>query len=178
MRRVPVPQNRRTPLQANWAQIFTPVVENLCLQIRYNLRSQHVEIRTCSKTTNSSALQKGTDFVRAFMLGFDVSDALALVRLDDLFIESFDVLDVKTLKGDHMGRAIGRLAGKGGKTKFSIENATKTRIILADHKVHILGSYHSIQVARRAVCDLIMGTPPAKIYGRLRVMQSGTSSRI
>ena len=38
-----------------------------------------------------------------------------------------------------MSRCIGRISGEKGKTKFAIENATRTRIVLADTKIHILG---------------------------------------
>ena len=37
---------------------------------------------------------------------------------------------------------------QNGKTKFTIENATKTRIVIADTRIHILGSYQNIRVAR------------------------------
>lgn len=57
---------------------------------------------------------------------------------------------------------------QSGKTKFTIENATKTRIVLADTRIHILGSFQNIRVARDALCSLILGSPAGKVYSKLR----------
>mmetsp|Transcript_31612 Transcript_31612/g.70330 ORF Transcript_31612/g.70330 Transcript_31612/m.70330 type:complete len:225 (-) Transcript_31612:1988-2662(-) len=167
-RRVPVPQHRMTPLKNAWMQLYKPITENLKLDMRMNLKTKKVEIKTTPQTTNGDVLQKAADFVHAYILGFEVRDAIALLRLDDLYVECFEIKDVKTLRGEHLARCIGRLAGKSGKTKFTIENATRTRIVLADTRIHILGSFQNIRVARDAICSLIMGSPAGKVYSKLR----------
>ncbi|KAJ6752534.1 hypothetical protein OIU85_002906 [Salix viminalis] len=135
-RKVSVPPHRYTPLKKAWMEIYTPVYEQMKIDIRMNLKARKV---------------------------FDVIDAIALLRLDELYVESFEIKDVKTLRGEHLSRAIGRLSGKGGKTKFAIENATKTRIVIADTKIHILGSFQNIKVARDSLCSLILGSPAGKV---------------
>lgn len=167
MRKIWVPGNRYTPLKENWKRILAPLVEHLRLRVRFNLRTRNVELTTFEETKDIGSLQKGADFVKAFTLGFAVEDALALCRLDDLYLESFDVTDVKPLKGDHLARAIGRIAGQAGKMRFAIENQTKTRIVLADSKVHLLGSYQNIRTARRNISSLIMGTKLTTVTGRM-----------
>ena len=194
-RKVLIPPHRMTPLKTSWPKIYPPLVEHLKLQVRMNIKSRAVEIRTSKHTTDSGALQKGEDFVKAFSLGFDVDDAIALLRLDDLYIETFEIKDVKTLTGEHLGRAIGRIAGKDGKTKFAIENASRTRVVLADQKIHILGGFRNIHIARESIVSLILGAPPVstsvwhqnskiadisekgKVYGNLRTVASRMKER-
>lgn len=167
LRKIPIPPHRLTPLKNDWPKIYTPLVEQAGLQVRMNVPRRCVEIRSSKHTTEVGLLQKGADFVKAYALGFEADDAIALLRMDDLFVDSFEIKDVKTLQGDHLSRAIGRLAGKDGRTRFAIENSSRTRIVLADTKIHILGSFNNIKIARDACVSLIMGSPPGKVYAHV-----------
>lgn len=72
-RRIPVPANRYTPLKENWMKIFTPIVEHLGLQIRFNLKSRNVEIRVRRRV----AVSLPTEFSRSEM---KINGCISLIR--------------------------------------------------------------------------------------------------
>ncbi|SCV71342.1 BQ2448_2930 [Microbotryum intermedium] len=205
-RKIGIPPHRMTPLKRDWIKIYTPLVEECGLQVRMNVGRKCVEMKvsflmqvipyvtkrgqrkhcphaelqfsqTSKHTPSPSSLTRASDFLSAYALGFAVEDAIALLRLEELYVESFEIKDVKTLHGDHLSRAIGRIAGHEGKTRFVIENASRTRVVLADTKIHILGTFSNIKIARDAICALILGSPPGKIYAGLRIVASRSRER-
>lgn len=116
-------------------------------------------LQTSKHTKEIGALQKGADFVKAFALGFDVNvcfwlvylpyilcsklypmqDAIALLRLDDLYLDSFEIKDVKTLHGDHLSRAIGKLSVSPQTHGFLCPSLLRTVICpLPDHRWHCI----------------------------------------
>jgi rRNA processing protein Krr1/Pno1 len=55
------------------------------------------------------------------------------------------------------------------KNEYSID------CLLLFSKIHILGSYQNIQNARTSICNLILGSPPSKVYGKLRTVAARTA---
>ncbi|KAK0666473.1 hypothetical protein QBC41DRAFT_325676 [Cercophora samala] len=177
-RKIPIPPNRMSALKINWSKIYPPLVDHCKLQVRMNVKDKRVELRSSRATVSNEALQMGADFISAFAMGFDIDDAIALLRLDSLYIQSFDIKDVKqTLGPDALGRAIGRIAGKDGKMKFAIENATKTRVVLAGSRVHILGAFENITMARESIVSLVLGQQPGKAFNSLRIIAGRMKER-
>jgi RNA-binding protein PNO1 len=166
-----------TPLRKDWMKIYTPLVEQMGLLVRMNLKKKSVDVKCSDETIDIGAVQKAADFVKAYGLGFEVDDAISLLRLEDIYIDTFEIKDVKTLNGDNLSRAIGRIVGKDGKTKFTIENTSRTRIVVADTKIHILGSFQNIKIARDAISNLILGASPGKVYSKLRTISTRMKER-
>lgn len=92
-RTVRVPSHRYTPLRNSWEKIVATIVENLTLDIRMNTKRRLVELRTNKDTPDLLNIQRASDFLKSFMLGFDLNDSIAMLRLDDLYLESFEIKD-------------------------------------------------------------------------------------
>ena len=52
-----------------------------------------------------------------------------------------------------------------------------TRQLTSHRKIHILGSFQNIKIARDAIVSLILGSPPGKVYAGLRTVASRMKQR-
>jgi hypothetical protein len=95
VRKIIVPSRRIGPLRETWKELIAPLVTHMGLQVRFNTQTKQIELKVGPATKDIAAIQKGQDYCRAFVLGFELKDAVALLRMDDLFIDGFDVDDVK-----------------------------------------------------------------------------------
>lgn len=94
-RRVLVPMNRMKPLKENWTTIVKALVDHMKIQVKMNPKQKCIEMRTCDSTQDVSAIQKSEEFLKAFMCGFDLQDSIAMLRLEDLYLETFEIKDGK-----------------------------------------------------------------------------------
>jgi RNA-binding protein PNO1 len=83
------------PLKENWTTIVKALVEHMKVQIKMNVKMRCVELRTYEATEDVSAIQKSEEFLKAFMCGFDLQDSIAMLRLEDLYLETFEIKDGK-----------------------------------------------------------------------------------
>lgn len=51
-----------------------------------------------------------------------------------------------------------------------VEKLKLTRLATFYSKIHILGSFQNIKIARDALVSLILGSPPGKVYAGLRTV--------
>ena len=170
IRRILVPSHRLTPLKNSWDTIVSLLVEKMKLMLRMNVQRRTIEIKNSNETNDNLNLQRADDFLQAYILGFELNDAVSFLRVDDIYLETFDIKDIKNLHGDHLSRAIGRITGEKGKTRHAIENSTKTRIVVADSKISVMGGFTNLKLARNAISSLIMGSPSNKVYNQLRMI--------
>ncbi|RVD91605.1 RNA-binding protein [Tubulinosema ratisbonensis] len=175
-RSIEIPPEKIGLLKKEWFKIYTPLIELFKLQIRMNLRTKQLDLRTVKLTADPAMLDKATLFIKAILIGYSPQDALIALE-NDSYLFSFFITEVKFLRGDHLNRAIGRIIGKNGNVKNTIEHVSKTKIRVIEDKVHILGGRSNVDVAKDAVCRLIMGAEPSKVQNKLRALSSKLKER-
>ena len=79
-----------------------------------------------------------------------------------------EIIDIRVYTGKNKvkeKRIKGRIIGKGGKIRKTIEYVTGTNIVVYGKTVCIVGSMEEVNIARSAVNDILKGAPIGPVLG-------------
>lgn len=109
---------------------------------------------------------RALDVVQAIGRGFSPERAISL--LDDEIL-MLDVIDLSSIAHTKSGvaRIKGRIIGKDGRTRETMERLTYSKISVYGKTVAIIGNPDQIRIARTAIEMLIDGAPHGAVYGYL-----------
>ncbi|MGM5481965.1 MAG: KH domain-containing protein [Nanobdellota archaeon] len=102
------------------------------------------------------------EIVQAIGRGFNPEIAKQLLK-QDYCLELLSINDYVKHK-NNLVRVKGRIIGKNGKSRETIENLTETSIVVYGKSVGVIGRYDHVAIARRAIDSLLMGSPHSHVY--------------
>ena len=167
-----IPRDRIAVLIGKEGKLKKELEEQCESKIEIDSKEGDVTIRS----TDSLKLFVLKDIVRAVSRGFNPEIAMQLLKQDYIF-ELLNIMDYVKNK-DHLPRIRGRVIGKNGKARETIEELTETKIVVYGKTVGIIGFVDSVAISRRAIEELLEGALHKSVYRMLekhrRSLQEGS----
>ncbi len=120
-------------------------------KIEVNPKTETVKI----ECEDALGFLKAKDIVNAIASGFNAETALKLLEGDFTILEIIDLSDF--VPSSAMQRIKGRIIGKEGRMKKTIEDMLAVNVSIQDKTVAIIGEAENVNAAREAIMMLIDG---------------------
>jgi ribosomal RNA assembly protein len=122
--------------------------------------SKEGDVRLTSSDSVKLFLLK--DIVRAIGRGFNPEIAMQLLK-QDYVLELISLSDFVKSQ-NQMLRLKGRVIGKNGKSRETIEELTETRMVVYGKTIAIIGFCDNVAISKRAVESLLQGSQHASVF--------------
>ncbi len=152
-----VPEDRIGVLIGKEGEIKKKIEELSGCDVNINSKTGVVKIR-CDDPYRFMRVQ---DVVKAIAHGFNPEIALKLLE-DDM--TTLEIIDITAYVPDrHLQRVKGRIIGKDGSMRKTIEDLLNVHVSVYGKTVAIIGDVESVGIAREAVEMLIEGAPHSTV---------------
>ncbi|MEK6850523.1 MAG: KH domain-containing protein [Nanoarchaeota archaeon] len=135
------------------------------LEVKINIQGKKVTIEGDSFKEYEALM-----ILEAMQFGFSANKALTL--MDEQIV--FRKIPIKSFtRRKNLTEVRGRIIGKEGKTKRTIEDISGCDLAINDGEIGIIGPAEQIEEATTAITNLIRGTKQANVYRFLERINTG-----
>jgi len=158
-----IPRDRIGVLLGVKGTVKNKLENEASVQIRVDSSTGEVEIAPSENTEDASTVFNARNVVQAIARGFSPEKASALLSEDTLF-ESWDLRRDRGMTPNDIARLQGRIIGREGKMRRTIEELTGASISVYGDTVSIIGESPGFEVARQAIQMLLEGRQHSTAY--------------
>lgn len=153
-----IPKDRIAVLIGKDGEVKTALEKETNVKIMVD--SQEGDVQISGK--DAIALFSVREIIKAIGRGFNPQVAQLLLRQD----YSFELINLSDYAKTNHGltRIKGRLIGAKGKARTTIEELTETYIVVYGKTVGIIGEAEWVNIARKAVDSLLVGSTHSSVY--------------
>jgi len=174
---VKIPKERIGVLIGSEGDVKEIIEERLSVDLQIDSQSGDVTIMLKKDAKDPSNTFRAKDVVTAIGRGFSPEQAFRLLDDED---EILDIIDLEEFCGrsqSDIKRIKGRIIGKEGKTRRTIEEMTGAVVSVYGHTVSIIGDIEQVEIAREAVRLLMKGSEHRTVYRFLQKKRHETKMK-
>lgn len=161
---VRIPKERIGVLIGADGGVKDAIEKRLLVDLEIDSQSGDVRVRLKKNAKDPSLIFRAKDMITAVGRGFSPEYAFKLLDDED---EVLDIIDLREILGrspSDMARIKGRIIGKEGKTRRTIEEMSGAVVSVYGHTVSIIGKAEEAYTAREAIGLLIKGSQHSTVY--------------
>ena len=154
-----IPKDRIAVLIGKKGEIKKQIEEETKTKLKIDSKEGDVFI----SGEDALGLFNAREVITAIGRGFNPEIAMLLLKGDYVL----EILDIRDFAGKSKATTIrlkGRVIGEGGKSRKTIEDLTECYVSVYGKTIGIIGEPENVSAARRAIEDLLKGSPHGNVY--------------
>lgn len=161
---VKIPKERVGVLIGAEGNVKEIIEKKLSVDLQIDSQLGDVAIKLKKDAKDLSLIFKAKDLITAIGRGFSPENAFSLLNSEDEMLEVIDLRDIFGRSPSDITRIKGRIIGREGKTRRTIEEMSGAFLSVYGHTVSIIGNADEVDIAREAVRLLIKGNQHRTVY--------------
>jgi len=161
---VKVPKDRIGALVGPDGRVKESIERKLSVELGIDSESGDITITLNPEAEDPSILFRAKEVVTAVGRGFSPERAFRLLQDEDAVLQVIDLRESLGRSVSDIQRLKGRIIGKEGKTRRTIEELTEVDVSVHGHTVSIIGNLDQVEIARKAIQMILRGSQHATVY--------------
>ena len=163
-----IPDDRIGVLIGRNGKVKREIEEKCKVHIEIDSHNGDAMISSANEFLSEMQPFKALEVISAISKGFSPRRAYRLLSNEDLVFQVIDLKGYANKSSSAMDRVKGRIIGRNGKSRITIEELSGSYMSVSGHTVALIGKFEEVRLASDAVTMILKGSTHKRVYTMLQ----------